>query len=118
MLWLRDLGSMIEGRQSSLQLAVLVFVIAAVSNLAQYFAEGPSFGGMSGVVYGLAGYIWIRGKYDPGSGLFLHPSTVAMMIVWFLLCLSGLVGYTANWVHAVGLGLGMAWGYLSSAKYR
>src|SRR5262249_30186577 len=71
MLWLRDLGSMIEGRQSSTYLVLLVVVIAAGSNLGQfYFGHGPAFGGMSGVVYGLLGYIWLRGKFDPASGLF------------------------------------------------
>src|SRR6266404_2871624 len=50
MLWLRDLGSMIEGRQSSGLLAILVLVIAAGSNLAEYyFGHEPNFGGMSGV---------------------------------------------------------------------
>ncbi len=118
MLWLWDLGSMIEARQGSLQLALLVLVIAACSNVGQYFYSGPAFGGMSGVVYGLLGYVWFRGKFDPGSGLFVHPTTVWMMIVWFLLCLSGVIGNVANMVHAIGLGMGVAWGYLSSLRYR
>ncbi len=118
MLWLRDLGSMIEGRQSSLQLVLLVAGISACSNLAQCYSIGPDFGGMSGVVYGLFGYIWIRGKFDPGSGLFLHPSTVTMMIVWFFACLVGIIPHVANMAHAAGLVVGMAWGYLSSLRYR
>ena len=118
MLWLRDLGSMIEGRQNSLLLAVMVLAIAAVSNLAQYFVDGPAFGGMSGVVYGLFGYIWIRGKLDPGSGLYLNRSTVIMMIIWFFACLLGVISHVANAAHAGGLLMGMAWGYLSSLRYR
>lgn len=118
MLWLRDLGSMIEARQSTWHLALLVLAIAAVSNAAQYFMRGPVFGGMSGVVYGLLGYIWIRGKFDPASGLFVHQSTVTMMVIWFFLCYTGLLGSIANTAHAVGLVMGMAWGYLSSLKYR
>ena len=82
------------------------------------YMHGPMFGGMSGVVYGLLGYIWIRGKLDPGSGLYLHPTTVWMMIVWFALCFTPLLGAIANTVHAVGLGLGMAWGFLSSLRHR
>ncbi len=39
MWWLRDLGSMIEARQSSRLLVVLVLVIAACSNLAQYLVR-------------------------------------------------------------------------------
>jgi len=118
MLWLRDLGSMIEGRQNSFQLAILSLVIAAGSNLAQYYAKGPVFGGMSGVVYGLLGYVWIRGKRDPGSGLYLHPSTVTMMIIWFLACATGILGPIANYAHGAGLLIGMAWGFLSSWRYR
>jgi rhomboid protease GlpG len=118
MLWLGDLGGMVEGRQGSLQLALLVVVIAVCSNVGQYFFAGPGFGGMSGVVYGLLGYVWIRGKFDPGSGLFVHPTTVWMMIAWFFLCLSGVIGGVANMVHAIGLVMGIAWGYLSSLRYR
>jgi GlpG protein len=120
MMWLRDLGSMIESRQSSWHLLVLVVIIAACSNVAQFYVahRGPDFGGMSGVVYGLLGYVWIRGKFDPGSGLFLHSYTVTMMIIWFVACLSGILGPIANTAHAVGLIMGMAWGYLSSLRYR
>lgn len=118
MLWLRDLGSMIEARQSTARLALLVAAVAAVSNFAQYYVNGPVFGGMSGVVYGLLGYVWIRGKLDPGSGLFLHPSTVVMMLAWFVLCytplLTPITGHVANTAHAAGLLLGMTWGFLSS----
>jgi GlpG protein len=119
MLWLRDLGSMIEARQGSGHLAVLVLVIAATSNAAQFYVGGsPVFGGMSGVVYGLLGYVWMRGKFDAGSGFFLHPTTVTMMLVWLVLCYTGLLGHIANTVHTVGLLMGMAWGYLSSLRYR
>jgi membrane associated rhomboid family serine protease len=119
MLWLRDLGSMIEGRQSSLHLAIMVVIIAAFSNLGQFYVTGyPGFGGMSGVVYGLLGYVWLRGRFDPASGLFLHPTTVTMMIIWFFACYTGWLGPIANTAHAVGLVMGMAWGYLSSLRHR
>ena len=118
MLWLRDLGSMIEGRQSWWLLAILVVVIAACSNLAQFYYGGPMFGGMSGVVYGLLGYVWMRGKFDPGSGLYLHPSTVTMMIIWFFACFTPIIPNVANATHTVGLVMGMAWGYLASLRYR
>ena len=115
MMWLLDLGSMIEGRQSTGRLGLLVLVIGVLSNLGQYYATGnPLFYGMSGVVYGLLGYVWMKGKFDPGSGLYLHPHTVAMMLIWFVVCLTGYVGHIANTAHAVGLGLGVLWGFLAS----
>ena len=58
MWWLRDLGSMIEARQSSLHLAILVVVIAACSNLGQaYFGHSPIFDDISNVIYNLLHYI-------------------------------------------------------------
>jgi len=114
MLWLRDLGSMIEARKSSWMLLLLVLVIAGASNLAQYLVSGPTFGGMSGVVYGLLGYIWMQGRFNPASKLSLEPQTVIFMVVWFFLCLSGLIGNIANTVHAVGFGIGIAWGFIAA----
>jgi GlpG protein len=114
MLWLRDLGSMIEARKGWRMLLILVFVIAALSNVAQYLVSGPSFGGMSGVVYGLLGYIWMQGRFNAGSNLFLQEQTVTLMIIWFFVCLSGLAGSVANTAHAVGAGVGIIWGYCAA----
>jgi GlpG protein len=117
MLWLLDLGSMVEGRQGTWYFAILVVVFGVFSNLVQYVISGPVFFGMSGVVYGLIGYIWIRGKVDPGSGLLLHPSTVTMAMIWLVIGLTGVLG-VANGAHFGGLAIGMAWGYLSSLRHR
>ncbi|MEI9864278.1 MAG: rhomboid family intramembrane serine protease [Limisphaerales bacterium] len=114
MMWLYQLGSMIEGRQSSLQLLLLVVVTGIISNLAQYIVAGPQFGGMSGVVYALAGYVWIRGKYDRASGLFLHQQSVTILLVWGAVCFTGMVGPVANFAHLGGLVSGMAIGGISA----
>jgi GlpG protein len=114
--WLNDLGSMIERRQSVLVLALLVLVSSAATNLAQYAASGPLSGGMSGVVYCLFGYVWLRGRFDPGSGLYASPPTVITMLVWFVLCLTGLLGPIGNASHAAGLAIGLAWGLVSSGR--
>lgn len=110
MMWLWDLGRAIEGRQGPRFLALFVFTAGIAANLAQYLITGsPYFGGMSGVVYGLLGYLWMRG---PSLGIHLHQSTVIMMLVWYVLCWTGLVGPIANWAHTGGLLIGVAWGYL------
>lgn len=118
MLWLYDLGSMVEDRKSTLFLAIFILVVSGASNLAQYAVSHPAFGGMSGVVYGLLGYIWMKGKFDPGSRLFLHKTTVTFMIVWFFLCFTGLFGPIANAAHTAGLVIGVAWGFITSPKFR
>ena len=114
MVWLFIFGTMIESRQSTWRLLLLVLTIAAPSNLAEYFMSGPRFFGMSGVVYGLFGYIWMKGKYDPDSGYYIQPQTIVMMLIWFFLCLFKVIPNIANTVHAVGLAVGVIWGFLSS----
>lgn len=114
LLGLAQLGTMIESRLDTRKLAFLVTAVAMASNLGQYLARGIVFGGMSGVVYGLFGYIWIRGKFDPFSRFFLPQQTINMAVAWFILCFTGLIGPIANWAHGVGLLLGMAWGYLDA----
>jgi len=115
MLWLFDLGCMIEARQGSLTLAALVAVSGVLSNLGQYaLAHTITFGGMSGVVYALAGYVWIRGKYDRASGVGLNQQSVTILLVWLVICYSGVVGPVANTAHLVGLIVGMLWGRISA----
>jgi GlpG protein len=113
-LW--DLGSLIESRQGSKVLLLLVLVIGVGSNLGQYFYSGPMFGGMSGVLYGLLGYVWLRGQCDPASGLHLAPTTLAVMLIWFFLCLLNVIPGVANVCHAVGLFMGMIIGAAPLAK--
>jgi len=79
---------------------------------------GPFFGGMSGVVYGLIGYIWVRGKFDVTCGLFLHRTTVMMAMIWFFLCLADVIPHVANAAHAAGLGMGMVWGFVSARGWK
>jgi GlpG protein len=112
------LGNMMEDRKGTLFLAIFILIISGSSNLAQYLASGPLFGGMSGVIFGLLGYIWMKGKYDPASRLALHRLTVIMMIGWYFLCLVGIMPNIANMAHTVGLVVGIAWGYLTSPHFK
>jgi len=111
MFWLRDLGSLIEVRKGSWFLGVLTLVIAVLSNLVQYLWSGPNFGGMSGVVYGLLGYVWIKGRLYPSAGLSLQGNTVTIMLAWLGLCFTGLLGPIANGAHVGGLAVGCAIAY-------
>lgn len=112
MWWLYDLGSLIERRLGSIRFAMLALVIALVSNYAQFYMRGPNFVGMSGVVFGLLGYAWVRGRLDPTCGLHVRPDVAFWMIGWMVLCGVGAVGNVANWAHGGGLAAGAALGYL------
>ncbi len=118
MLWLNDLGNMIENRKGRSFFIIQLLAIAGVSNLAQYWVSGPSFGGMSGVIYGFLGYAWMKGKYDPISHISVDKRTMTMMLIWYVLCFTGIVGDIANTAHTAGLVLGTAWGFLTTNKPR
>lgn len=111
MIWLKDLGSMIENQVSTGTLLTLVMMSGLLSNLAQFAYAGPLFGGMSGVVYGLFGYVWMKARFDSSAGFRMHAQTVYWMIGWFLLCMTGAMGPVANVAHAGGLMVGLGWGY-------
>jgi GlpG protein len=117
MFWLLDLGAMIETRRGSLFLLVMVLITAAVSNTAQYYlghwgVRNPFFGGMSGVVYALFGYAWIKGKLQPQLGVGVSPQTVTIMLLWLVLCMTGLLGAVANAAHVAGLLGGVVFAYV------
>ena len=112
MMSLSSVGRMLEGRFGSLWLAVFVLITGVGSNLAQYFMTGPNFGGMSGVVYALFGFAWIRGWCDPSAGFRLGANSVFIMLLWLVLCFQGSLGSVANYAHLGGLLLGAAWGAL------
>lgn len=108
--WLWDLGGIIEKRCGSAYLLGLILLIGILSNAAQYLISGPYFGGLSGIVYGLFAYIWIRGKYDARFGVRLPRGLVFVMLAWLVLCFTGWLGPIANAVHVVGLLCGMVFG--------
>lgn len=114
MMWLKDLGSMIEQVRGRTFMLVFVLVAGVLSNFGQYVVSGPAFGGMSGVIYGMLGYVWVQSRLNPWSGFVMHSFTFNMMMVWFALCLSGFMGPVANTTHGVGLVVGLAWGYLNA----
>jgi GlpG protein len=122
MYWLYYFGCQIEKRKGSAFIAIFIFLTAIFSNIAQYLVTGPEFGGMSGVVYALLGYIWIKSKFDPGDGLYIEQSTALVLVAWLLLCFvmpvaPGFSGGVANWAHTGGLISGAGWGYISAIRW-
>jgi membrane associated rhomboid family serine protease len=118
MIWLWDLGRMIEAKRGSFFLGGFVVVIGIASNLAQYFAAGPTFGGMSGVIYGMLAYVFMQMRTDANSGYVLHKFDVITSVGWFFLCWIGALGSIANWAHSAGLVGGLAWIRPGAADWR
>lgn len=130
MLMLYQLGTPLEMRMGLVRFAALVLVSAVLSNTGEYLVSMPSmpdepallggllgvhpsplFGGMSGVIYALFGYAWMKSRHDPGFGLFLSPFSVFILMGWFVLCFTPMIPRVANTAHAVGLVCGLLAGY-------
>ncbi len=113
LLWWWYLGGQIEQRLGSGKLFILLIVGAALPNIAEFFVSGPRFGGLSGVVYALLGYSWLRTRLQPDCGLAMPPALMGFMLVWLVLGFLDMLGTpTANMAHLAGLLIGLAQGWL------
>ncbi len=104
LLWWATLGAQIE-RTLGVSMLLLVFVVSAIaSNIGQLLVSGPNFGGMSGVVYALLGFIWWVGWLKPSWGMTLPKAIVGFMLVWLVIGYADVLWVNmANTAHLVGL---------------
>lgn len=130
MLCLYDFGGQIESRIKSWRFVLLVLVTAGVSALAQVvvdsWLEGTTlypdignFGGMSGVDYGLFGFIFMRSYVLQDRNYVLQPFTSLVAFGWLIACFAsnyGLINMgmpsVANTAHVAGMLAGMALAYV------
>ncbi len=84
MAWAWILGKQIEERVCRWKIVILIVIIGIISNTAQYLASGPYFLGYSGIVVGLAGFIWMRQKRAPWEGYPLAKATVLFLLFFVL----------------------------------
>ncbi|HCH32372.1 MAG TPA: rhomboid family intramembrane serine protease [Oceanospirillaceae bacterium] len=116
-LWWVDLGRRIE-LQSTWLLWVLLLSTGVAGNLAQAWQAASLFGGLSGVIYGLLGYMWIIDRLS-APRYHLPQSILVFMLLWLLLGLSNLwsvvgFGAMANMAHLGGLLAGVVIGFWHS----
>lgn len=122
MIWLAQMGGKIEQAFGSFKFLILVLLVAIVSNLGQYYlgqisfsesgqfqlgTPSPFFGGMSGVVYGLLGFILVKLVFQPELGIGIGINNTILLLVWLVICMMGITGANvANAAHLVGLLVG------------
>ncbi|RRZ89930.1 rhomboid family intramembrane serine protease GlpG [Erwinia sp. 198] len=117
LLWWWYLGGAIEKRLGSGKLFVIMLISALLSGWMQAKFSGVLFGGLSGVVYALMGYAWLRGERDPASGIFLERGLMAFSIVWLVIGYMGWFGLSiANAAHVTGLLTGLAMAFVDTRK--
>lgn len=120
MLALSSLGQRVEMAKGRWRYLAMILLTAVASNVGQALAgTGVVFGGMSGVVFALAGYLWMRGRVAPEEGIGLDARNAQLMFGWLLLGFlapvlfpggQGDIFRMANYAHGVGLASGLALG--------
>lgn len=119
LLWWWDLGGPLEKKLGSGKLVQLFMFSALLSGVGQAWVSGVYFGGLSGVVYALVGYLWVSGERAPERGVSIPRPLVAFMLVWLVLGWFNLFGLSvANTAHIIGLLSGCALAFWDCHAYR
>lgn len=109
-------GGRVEIVVGKIHFLLMVLFLSIVSNISQYIWEqNAQFGGMSGVNYGLLGYLWIRQLFAPHALLAMPKGMVTFFLGLLLLGVFGVIdkfiqGQIANGAHIGGLLAGTLWG--------
>lgn len=123
-LWMWDLGRRLEFFLGRWHFLLFFVLTAGASNIAQYLWSGSSnFGGMSGVVYALVGFIAVRQRLAPHPLMTVPPALIGFMLFWLVLCMTGAVDYfiagsVANAAHVGGLVAGAVYAFATRTLYR
>ena len=114
------LGNWCEKQIGSLWYLLLITLIGVMSNYAEYYFYGPSFGGLSGILYGLLGFI-ITALLMTGQLKKIMPWYFLLIFAAvFILSWTGIFDdkETANMAHTGGLVSGIIFGFLVGAYFR
>ncbi|MCY4219393.1 MAG: rhomboid family intramembrane serine protease [Gammaproteobacteria bacterium] len=125
LLWTWEFGRIIEWLHGNIRMLGITLIIGVVSNLYQYHETGPIFGGMSGVIYGYFGFLWVQGLINRNYPVKLNRRIVILLLGWFAVCWFGLIDWlfeikVANSAHTAGLisgiliAIAMNWNHLLS----
>lgn len=111
MLWLWYFGKQLEAIHPSWFVAVLIIIMAFVSNTAQFMmSESRNFGGMSGVIYGLMAYAWVVHTAMPRSYLSLNRNLLTFFVIALVAMEVVASSMIATAAHVGGLISGLALG--------
>ncbi|MCA9126909.1 MAG: rhomboid family intramembrane serine protease [Planctomycetales bacterium] len=122
MLGMYVFGRLIERLLGTPRYALFILLLAIVPNLVQgltpaVLGGSPFFVGISGVIYGFIGYLWMRSSINPRFPIRIPAQMLILAVGMIVLGLSGLIKdwHMADLCHLAGLVVGGAIGY--AAEY-
>ncbi len=120
--WLFVLGTRVENVLGSARTGVGYLLVGAGASLAEWtFSAGGI--GLSGIGYGLFGFLWVASRRDPLFAGAMPTRTTQLFVAWFFFCVITTamdlwaVGNVAHGAGAV-LGAVLGWGVTGHAKQR
>ncbi|MEG3133691.1 rhomboid family intramembrane serine protease GlpG [Rouxiella sp. T17] len=119
LMWWWYLGGPVEKRLGSGKLFTIALISALLSGWGQSIFSGIYFGGLSGVVYALMGYVWLTGELKPDRGLSLPRGLMVFALVWLVLGYFNVMGLAiANAAHVFGLVVGLIMAFCDTRTSR
>ncbi len=115
MIWLVQIGRVLENTLSPLIYAVFVLAAAAAGSACEMLISGNTGIGMSGVVYAMFGLMWAGRGMFPAWGAIASRDNLRYFIGWGLFCVVATWLHflnVANGAHAGGFLFGLSVGFL------
>src|SRR5262245_41664995 len=84
--WIWRFGKAIERGIGPMPYAGLLVLLAVGSSAVQFLVSGPGIG-LSGVAYGLFGFLYALRRRMSYAAEQMHPRIVQLFVAWFFLCL-------------------------------
>ncbi|WP_395744565.1 rhomboid family intramembrane serine protease [Prosthecobacter sp.] len=117
--WVWRLGRVLEQEVSRPQYAALILVTTLFGSLAEFAVSAQTGAGMSGMLYGLFGYMLVERGRRPVFRRVLDSNTIALLLGWLVLCFwltHRRSMPVANFAHVGGLVAGMLCGFAASGR--
>jgi len=108
--WTWLLGRVLERALGSWKFLAYFLSAAAVSAGTELAFTTTTGIGLSGVLYGIFGFLWMRREFIPGASRVLPPATIRLLLLWLVLCFgltAAKVLMIANGAHVGGLLFGV-----------
>ena len=117
--WMWVFGTLVEEIFGHFRSIAIFVLLAVVADGAEYAILQGGIG-LSGVVYGLFGLLWVLSYHDPKLAGVIDQKTIALFILWFLFCIFLTVAGTpiANIAHGAGTLAGAMLGWSIASRPR
>jgi membrane associated rhomboid family serine protease len=117
--WLWRFGPVIEQKVTRVRYVTWIVLTTLFVSLAEFAVSGQTGVGMSGMVYGLFGYMLVQRDQHPAFRRVMTASTIMLLLGWLILCFALThwhIMSVANVAHLGGLIAGLLSGIAAGGR--